>query len=142
MELRNTNNFRQSIPPSLRLDGLHAWRQSEDAVILPIEYDFSELNRSSFNTDAAIIPIQWPLPNLEIPSDQPTRKQKLALLKQKVESARQRAAKAVQAQRQANPIPDSPVQTLYSPKNFISVAVLVLLASVLVTVVFAWACFR
>lgn len=141
MSLRETNNIRQSRQlglASLRVDSLRAWRQSEDAVILPISYEFSEVNHCLFNNDSAIVPIQWPLPNLE----KPTRKQKLALLKQKVESARQRAAKAVQAQRQANPIPIEVSQSSSLPNRIVSISVLILLASVIVMVVCAWACFR
>jgi hypothetical protein len=45
-------------PPTLRLDSQGAWRQGEDAILLPIVYDFPDGARA--NPDATLIPIVSP----------------------------------------------------------------------------------
>ncbi len=155
MTHRESTNFIQSRPPTLRLDGLRARRQSADAVILPIVYELAEPNRVAFNSDSVIVPINWPLRrfvttsiiSLEIPGNDSDRKKKLALLKQKVESARERAAKA-RALRASQT--DKPVDVISAqPENKPSgkagcspTAVPLLLLSAIALVLFAWACFR
>lgn len=156
MTHRKPTNFIQSCPPTLRLDSSHARRQSADAIILPIVYELSEPNRGGFKSDSVIVPINWPLRRvvttsiipLEIPGND--RKKKLALLKQKVESRRERAAKAKelrarQSDKQAELISAHPAATENNPANKAGcspTAVPLLLLSAIVLVVFAWACFR
>jgi len=45
-------------PPTLHLDTQGAWRQGEDAILLPIIYDPPHVARA--NSDATIIPIVLP----------------------------------------------------------------------------------
>lgn len=153
-------NFRPD-PPTLRVDSLHARRQSQDAVILPIVYEFAKPNCGGFNSDSIIIPINWPLNRslrqfttsiipLEIPGNDSDRKKKLALLKKKVESARERAVKArtIQTDKQTDDNsakPDRIAKTESKPvgKTGCSpTAVPLLLLSAILLVVFAWTCFR
>jgi hypothetical protein len=171
MTHRKSTNFLQSHPPTLRVDSLHARRQSADAIILPIVYELVEPNRNGFNPDSVIVPISWPLRRvvtttiiqieipgplefagrpLEIPGKDTDRKKRLALLKQKVESARERAAKAKalrasQADKQNDVISAQPAATENKPTGRAGcspTAVPLLLLSAIMLVVFAWACFR
>ncbi|MGH9803002.1 MAG: hypothetical protein ACRD82_21765 [Blastocatellia bacterium] len=159
MTHRTPNNIHQSRPQktlrpqTLRVDSLRAWRQSNDAVILPIVYELVETG-GGFNSDSAIVPINWPLRRfatsiipLEIPGQKTDRKQKLALLKKKLESARERAAKraAIQAAKQANIASTKPAEPENQPTTSIRhlpTAVPLLLLCVIALVVFAWICFR
>lgn len=151
MTHRTSTNFIQSRPPTLRLDGSHARRQSENAVILPIVYELPEPNRGSFNPDSVIVPITWPLRRfvttsiipLEFPDRGSDRKKKLALLKRKVESARERAAqKAAQAKQRAETAQAKTENKPTDKAESSPTAVPLLLLSAIVLVVLAWACFR
>lgn len=155
MTHRKSTDFIQSRPPTLRLDSSHARRQSADAVILPIVYELAKPRSASFNSDSVIVPINWPLRrfvttsiiSLEIPDNDSDRKKKLALLKQKVESARERAAKAKslranQTDKHADVISAQPENKPANKAGCSPTAVPLLLLSAIVLVVFAWACFR
>lgn len=158
MTHRKPTNFLQSRPPTLRVDSSHAERQSADAIILPIVYELAEPNRGCFKSDSIIVPITWPLRRvvtttiipLETPGKFPDRKKKLALLKQKAESRKERAAKAKelrarQADEQAELISAHPAATENKQGGKAGcspTAVPLLLLSAILLVVFAWACFR
>ena len=154
MAHQKPTNIHSSRLPSLRVDSVRAQHQSQDAVILPIEYENAEPNYSTLNFDTLIIPINWPinqwtavLNSLEILDHESDRKRKLALLKAKVESARKRSAKtkALQKERQVeSTAAGSGVLNGYPVVNTRSLktAVPLLLLGVIVLVVFAWTCFR
>lgn len=55
MTTQRPNILAPPSPPTLHLDTQGAWRQGEDAVLLPIVYDLPDVARA--NPDAAIIPI-------------------------------------------------------------------------------------
>ncbi|MBP6823068.1 MAG: hypothetical protein KA368_16080 [Acidobacteria bacterium] len=151
MTHRKPNNFLQPRPPTLRVDSSHAQRQSADAIILPIVYELAEPNRGCFKSDSVIVPITWPLRRvvtttiipLGIPGKFPDRKKKLALLKQKVELRRERAAKAKALRaKQAEVISPQSENEPAGKAGCSPTAVPLLLLSAIVLVVFAWACFR
>jgi len=147
-------NLRQSRQPSLRADSLRALRQSNDAVILPIVYEFTEANNEGLSPDSLIVPINWPLPRfttvtapLEISISKSDRKQNLALLKQKLESPRKRPAKikAKPPDQQTENTPAKPVSPQSKPEGnsgHLQTTVPLLLLFGIVVVIFAWACFR
>jgi hypothetical protein len=154
MAHQKPTNIHYSRLPSLRVDSVRAQHQSQDAVILPIEYELAEPNSATLHSETLIIPINWPisqftavLTSLEISDSQSDRKRKLALLKAKVESARKRAAKtkALQKERQSESAAvssDSPNGQSAMNARSLKTAVPLLLLGVIVLVVFAWACFR
>ena len=51
----------QPTQPTLRVDSQLAWRQGDNAVILPIVYEPAEPELPKSNPDAAIVTINWPL---------------------------------------------------------------------------------
>ncbi len=153
MAHQKPTNIHYSRLPSLRVDSVRAQHQSQDAVILPIEYELVEPNSGTLQCDTLIIPINWPishftavLNSLEITDNESDRKRKLALLKAKVESARKRSAqtRSLQKDRQiengaARSNRDGrPSRSARSLKT----AVPLLLLGVIMLVVFAWTCFR
>lgn len=155
-------------PPTLRVDSQRAWRQSEDAVILPIVYELAEPAGRHLQPDSTIVSIPWPMKmparrhkasiiSLGISADEDVRKQKLALLKKKVESAKARVLKS----RKPQPAKTQPTIDATLPKArpdysnvvsanpnsignsaYFATAVQLLLLSVIALVVFAWVCFR
>lgn len=147
--------------PTLRVDSLHARRQGENAVILPIVYELAETGRRRLQPDSAIVPIAWPLklPSrrydttiipVEVPNNEEDRKKKLALLKKKVESAKERVLKKRKL-RQKGDQPDAVsdvADTTGATTNstgktrYFATAVQLLLLGVIALVVFAWTCFR
>lgn len=154
--------------PTLRVDSQQAWRQSEDAVILPIVYELAEPNGHRSQPDSAILPITWPMKlptsrrhntsiiSLEVLNNEQDRKQKLALLKDKVESAKARVLKRGKLlgkkdspETEANSPNANPphstasgAKTSPSKPRYFSTAVQLLLLSVIALIVFAWVCFR
>lgn len=154
MSHQKPTNIHYSRLPSLRVDSVRAQHQSQDAVILPIEYELAEQSSSALHSDTLIIPINWPisqftavLNSLEILDHESDRKRKLALLKTKVESARKRSAKTktLQKDRRAESTavnPDSQDGKPAQNARCLKTAVPLLLLGVIVLVVFAWACFR
>lgn len=153
MAHQKPTNIHYSRLPSLRVDSVRAQHQSQDAVILPIEYENAEPNYSTLNFDTLIIPINWPinqwtavLNSLEILDHESDRKRKLALLKAKVESARKRSAKTrslpkdrqIESSAVGSNQDGKPAQSARSLKT----AVPLLLLGVIMLVVFAWTCFR
>jgi hypothetical protein len=51
----------QPRPPTLHLDIHQAWQQNEDAVIIPIVYDFLDTARNAAKCDCLIIPTSPPI---------------------------------------------------------------------------------
>ncbi len=153
MAHQKPTNIHYSRLPSLRVDNVRAQHQSQDAVILPIEYELAETNGGALHFDTLIIPINWPisqftavLNSLEIPDTESDRKRKLALLKAKVESARKRSAqtRSFSKDRQVEGIAvrsDKDGKLVQSARS-LKTAVPLLLLGVIILVVFAWACFR
>lgn len=62
MKKLNPPRKHQPRPPTLRLDHHQAWRQSENAIIIPIVYDFIDPAREEARRNALIIPIVRPEP--------------------------------------------------------------------------------
>ena len=58
MTTQRPNKKAPPSPPTLHLDTQGAWRQGEDAILLPIVYDPPDVPRA--NPDGAIIPIVLP----------------------------------------------------------------------------------
>jgi len=146
--------LRQSRPPSLRVNSLRAHRQNQDAVILPIEYEFTEPSYG-LNSDSWIIPITRPVRRLttvvtplETAINELTRKQNLSLLKKKLESPRKRPAKikAKPSVQQTETTSAKPVISKKKPNGnsnqHLQTTVPLLLLAVIVLVIFAWTCFR
>ncbi|MBL8189328.1 MAG: hypothetical protein JNK38_15070 [Acidobacteria bacterium] len=155
-------------PPTLRVDSQRAWRQSEDAIILPIVYELAEPAGRSLQPDSTIVSIPWPMKmparrhkasiiSLGIPTNEEDRKKKLALLKKKVESAKARVLKSRKPQASQtepavdaalpNASPESSHAVTANPNSignsaYFATAVQLLLLSVIALVVFAWVCFR
>lgn len=155
-------------PPTLRVDSQRAWRQNKDAVILPIVYELAEPAGRHLQPDSAIVSIPWPMKmparrhkasiiSLGISTNEDVRKQKLALLKKKVESAKARVLKnrkppASQTQPAVESTlpktrPDDSHAVSTNPNSlgnssYFATAVQLLLLSVIALVVFAWVCFR
>lgn len=161
MKPRKPKTGFQLRPPTLRVDSQRAWRQSENAVILPIVYELAEADGRRLQPDSAIVSIAWPLklPSrrydtsiipVEIPNDEEDRKKKLALLKKKVESAKERVLKKRKLRRnddQPDVVSDASETTGAKPNPisrtpYFATAVQLLLLSVIALVVFAWVCFR
>ncbi len=153
MAHQKPTNTHYSRLPSLRVDSVRALHQSQDAVILPIEYELAEPINSTLQRDTLIIPIHWPinqltavLDSLELADGEGDRKRNLALLKARVESARKQSAKTYSRQQDrqraaalnSGQPDDRPAHNLRRLKT----AVPLLLLSVIVLVVFAWTCFR
>ena len=126
--------------PTLRLDIQRAWRQSEDAILLPIVYDLPGINPA--NPDAMIVQIAAPsLPaapaevlNLE------EKRRNLALLKKRAETGDFRAPK----NRYKDQAEIDPSFASTEPKKFkhLSKSVPLLLLGVIALVLFAWMAFR
>jgi len=168
MKPRKPKTGFQLRPPTLRVDSQHAWRQSEDAVILPIVYELAEPEGRRLQPDSDIVSIPWPMkmPNsrhktsiisLGIPTNEDDRKQKLALLKKKVESAKARVLKnrnpatpetqpdvnhALPTAHPNHPTAANMTQNSAGKTRYFATAVQLLLLSVIALVVFAWVCFR
>ena len=150
----------QPTQPTLRVDSQLAWRQGDNAVILPIVYELAEPDRPKSNPDAAIVTINWPLKvpsrklktsiiSIEGLSSEEDRKEKLALLKQKVESAKERIIKTrtlrtkeLRADARSNAEPVDGRQNSTRKSKYFATAVQLLLLSVIALVVFAWMYFR
>lgn len=150
----------QPTQPTLRVDSQLAWRQGDNAVILPIVYEPAEPELPKSNPDAAIVTINWPLKvpsrklktsiiSIEGLSSEEDRKEKLALLKQKVESAKERIIKTrtlrtkeLRADARSNAEPVDGRQNSTRKSKYFATAVQLLLLSVIALVVFAWMCFR
>lgn len=153
MAHQKPTNIHYSRLPSLRVDSVRAQRQSQDAVILPIEYELAEPISATLHSDTLIIPINWPisqlsavLNSLEISDNESDRKRKLALLKAKVESARKRSVKTrslpENRQIESSAVRSDRTNGTAQSGRSLKTAVPLLLLGVIVLVVFAWACFR
>ena len=153
---RKPKNKAQPRPPTLHVDTRQAWRQSEDAVILPIIYDSSMSARTTGAPDSILIPIlpiTWPHlplesavsqpPFIETLSSEEDRKMKLAVLKQRAELAKTRITR--NSTRHTNGVPPvvpAPEITFVEKARHLSTAVPLLLLGVVALVLFAWATFR
>ncbi|MDX2040104.1 MAG: hypothetical protein SF097_02595 [Acidobacteriota bacterium] len=168
MTQRRSKSGFQLRTPMARVDLQHAWRQNEDAVILPIVYELAEPDSRRLQPDSDIVAINWPLKlpsrrhhntsiiSLDVLSGEEDRKKKLALLKDKVESARARVLgrgkfqdkdESSTTNNQSNPPQNLSAATGAKPNSsgkspYFSTAVQLLLLSVIALVVFAWICFR
>lgn len=168
MQQRRSKSGFQLRPPTLRVDSERAWRQGEDAVILPIIYEPAEPKGRRLQPDSDIVAITWPMKlpssrrdtsiiSLDILNNEQDRKKKLSLLKNKVESAKARvvnrrkiqdndnsvAAKKGQPNPHSNQAKAAGANLNSSGKaQYFSIAVPLLLFGVIALVVVAWLCFR
>ena len=168
MKPRKPKTGFQLRPPTLRVDSQRAWRQGEDAIILPIVYELVEPQGRRLQPDSTIVSIPWPMKmparrhktsiiSLGIPTNEEDRKKKLALLKKKVESAKARVLKNRKAvapetkpavnhalpQAHSNHFAAANTMPNSAAKTgYFATAVQLLLLSVIALVVFAWVCFR
>jgi hypothetical protein len=168
MKPRKPKTGFQPRPPTLRVDSQHAWRQNEDAIILPIVYELAEPQGRRLQPDSTIVPIPWPMKmparrhktsiiSFGLPTNEQDRKQKLALLKKKVESAKARVLKNrnpatpetppdvnndLPTAHTNHPTAANAIVNSTAKTGYFATAVQLLLLSVIALVVFAWVCFR
>ncbi len=118
--------------PTLWLDSRNAWRQSEDAVIIPISYRNPETDRTENHVETIIIPISWPLTTPAVSAGQANDPDDL---------------EGLIAEKNSQPMFQSffitaPERSFIGRTRHLSIAVPMLLLGVIALVVFAWMTFR
>lgn len=157
MKTQNPPNKSQPRPPTLHLDHHRAWRQSENAVIIPIVYDFLDPVREAARCNALYIPIASTTPE-PLPLSSPVQVSRPVLRTDETMAARERqqTLPAVEENHLAlarvavlvpnQPHPDSVFfvssRPSFSPAHHLSTAVPLLLLGGIALVVFAWMAFR
>lgn len=157
MKTQNPPNNSQPRPPTLHLDHHRAWRQSENAVIIPIVYDFLDSICDAAQCNALNIPIASATaepPPLSLPVEftrpvawtdetMPGREPQgplSAIEKSQPELAR--VPVFVTNQSHPDSVFFAPSRSTFSHAHHLSTAVPLLLLGGIALVLFAWIAFR